>query len=156
MKRLRNILWWVAFMICAIAAQAAVPGVDVLTAGLLLLLQERDYRNMLWLLPVFILLQEGMGTREFGTAIVWYATVILLFKIGRWLFEAENFVFIFLLSACLGAAYYGVAWLMAPLQDFAFNMQEAMNASLMQAIFLPLAWRLLVITRRWNTHVQEN
>ena len=97
-----------------------------------------------------------MGTREFGTAIVWYATVIMLFKIGRWLFEAENFVFIFLLSACLGAANYGVAWLMAPLQDFAFNMQEAMNASLMQAIFLPLAWRLLVITRRWNTHVQEN
>ena len=47
-------------MACAIVLQAAVPGLDVLTVGLIILLQERDYKNMLWLLPVFILLQEGM------------------------------------------------------------------------------------------------
>ena len=59
MRTLRSIAWWAFFMACAIVLQAAVPGLDVLTVGLIILLQERDYKNMLWLLPVFILLQEG-------------------------------------------------------------------------------------------------
>ena len=110
---------------------------------------------MLWLLPLFVLLQEGMGTREFGGVIVWYAAVIALFKLGRWLFEVENFIFIFLLSACLGAAYYGVAWLMAPLQNLAFNVPDELDKSLIQALFLPFAWRLLIATRHWTTDDEE-
>ena len=104
MSKLRSLLWWLCFMAGAIVLQAAVPGLDVLTVGLIIMLQERDYKNMLWLLPAFILLQEGMGTRVFGGVIVWYAAVIMLFRMGRWLFEAENFLFIFLLSACMGGA----------------------------------------------------
>ena len=86
MNKLRSLVWWLCFMAGAIVLQAAVPGLDVLTVGLIILLQERDYKNMLWLLPLFILLQEGMGTRPFGAVIVWYATVVLMFKMGRWLF----------------------------------------------------------------------
>lgn len=156
MKNFRSILWWLCFIAGAIALQAAVPGLDVLTVGLIILLQERDYKNMLWLLPLFILIQEGMGTRAFGAVIVWYAAVILLFKMGRWLFEVENFIFVFLLSACLGAAYYAVAWLMAPLQNLPFNVQDTMDTSLIQAIFVPFAWRLLVATRRRNPDDLEN
>lgn len=111
MSRLRNVLWWLGFCACAVALQTAVPGLDALVVGLVILLQERDYKNMLWLLPLFVLLQEGMGTRIFGGIIVWYAAVIALFKLGRWLFEVENFIFVFLLSACLGGAYYGVSGL---------------------------------------------
>ena len=111
---------------------------------------------MLWLLPLFILLQEGMGTRPFGAVIVWYAAVVLMFKMGRWLFEVENFIFVFLLSACLGAAYYGVAWLMSPLQNLPFDVQGTLDRSLIQAIFVPFAWRLLVATRHWNPNDQEN
>ena len=96
MSKLRSLAWWLCFMAGAIVLQAAVPGLDVLTVGLIIMLQERDYKNMLWLLPLFILLQEGMGTRPFGTVIVWYAAVILMFKMGRWLFEVENFIFVFL------------------------------------------------------------
>ena len=97
MSKLRSLVWWLCFMAGAIVLQAAVPGLDVLTVGLIILLQERDYKNMLWLLPLFILLQEGMGTRPFGAVIVWYAAVVLMFKMGRWLFEVENFIFVFLL-----------------------------------------------------------
>lgn len=117
MSKFRNIVWWLCFIVLAVGLQALAPGLDVLAAGLIILLQERDYKNMLWLLPLFLLLQEGMGTRVFGAAIVWYAAVIALFKLGRWLFEVENFIFVFLLSACLGAAYYAVAWLMAPFAE---------------------------------------
>ncbi len=155
MSKFRNIVWWFCFMVLAIGLQALAPGLDVLAAGLIILLQERDYKNMLWLLPLFLLLQEGMGTRVFGAAIVWYAAVIALFKLGRWLFEVENFIFVFLLSACLGATYYAVAWLMAPLQNLTFNVQDTLDKSLIQALFLPFAWRFLVLTRQWTNHEEE-
>jgi len=147
MKTIRNICWWLAFMVVGIAVQAAVPGLDVLILGLVILLQEEDYRNMLWLLPVFILLQEGMGCRSFGASIIWYTAAILLFRLGHWLFEVENFLFVFLLSACLGATCFGVAWLMDPLQGIPFDQQAMLDASLVQAIFLPVAWRLCVMLR---------
>ena len=156
MSALRNTLWWLCFLAAAVGIQAAVPGLDVMTVGLIILLQERDYKNLFWLLPLFILLQEGMGTRTFGGVIVWYVAVIILFRMGRWLFEAENFLFIFLLSGCLGAAYYGVAWLMAPLQDLPFNMQDILDKSLIQAIFIPVAWKILVATRHGKGHVSES
>lgn len=156
MSTLRDVIWWLCFLTAAVGIQAFVPGLDVMTVGLIILLQERDYKNMLWLLPLFILLQEGMGTRVFGGVIVWYIAVIVLFRMGRWLFEAENFLFIFLLSACLGAAYFGVAWLMAPLQDLPFNFQDTLDKSLIQAIFIPFAWKLLVATRHGKAHAAEN
>ncbi|WP_297826511.1 hypothetical protein [uncultured Desulfovibrio sp.] len=155
MSKFRNICWWLFFMAAAIGLQALTPGLDALAVGIIILLQERDYKNMLWLLPLFVLLQEGMGTRVFGGVIVWYAAIIVLFKLGRWLFEVENFIFIFLLSSCLGAAYYGVAWLMAPLQDIPFNVQDTLDKSLIQALFLPFAWRLLIATRHWTMYDEE-
>ncbi|MBQ3059303.1 MAG: hypothetical protein IJD16_03185 [Desulfovibrio sp.] len=152
MKLFRNIFWWLSFMVMAIAVQSCIPGLDVLVLGLIILLQEEDYKNMLWLLPLFIFLQEGMGSRNFGVSIVWYAVVFVLFTLGRWLFEVGNFLFVFLLSTCLGAAYLGVAWLMAPVQNIPFNMQEMLDVSLIQALFLPFAWWLLVMTRRWGSN----
>ncbi|MDO5484501.1 MAG: hypothetical protein Q4F27_06285, partial [Desulfovibrionaceae bacterium] len=137
MSIVRNTLWWLAFIIAGITVQGCIPGLDVLVLGVIILLQEKDYRNLLWLLPLFILLQEGMGTRSFGVSIVWYTAVLVLFKVGSWLFEVENFLFVFLLSACLGAAGFGVAWLMAPVQNIPFNEREMLDASLVQALFLP-------------------
>lgn len=155
MSKCRNLIWWTCFTAAAICLQTLVPGLDALAVGLIILLQERDYKNMLWLLPLFVLLQEGMGTRPFGGVIVWYVAVIVLFKLGRWLFEVENFVFVFLLSGCLGAAYYGVSWLMAPLQNLPFNMQDVLDKSLIQALFMPFAWRFLIMTRQWTTRHEE-
>lgn len=143
----KKIGFWLCFVVLAVCAQALAPGLDVLVVGLIILLQEKDWRGMLWLLPLFILLQEGMGTRPFGSIIIWYAATVVIFKLGRWLFETENFLFIFLLSACLGAAYYGVAWIMAPLENISFNVEDTLDKSLLQAIFMPFAWKLLASAR---------
>lgn len=156
MKRVRAAAWWLCFIALAICVQALAPGLDVLVVGLIILLQERDWRNLVWLLPLFVLLQEGMGTRPFGAIIVWYAATIVIFRLGRWLFQVENFVFVFLLSACLGAASYGVTWLMAPLQNLEFNVEDALDKSLIQALFMPFAWRALVAARRWNAPQPED
>lgn len=143
-------------MCVSICAQSLAPGLDVLVVGLIILLQEKDYRAMLWLLPLFCLLQEGIGTRPFGSALVWYASVIMLFNTGRWLFEARNFLFIFLLSACLGGVYFGISWLMAPLQNLEFNVADAIDKSLVQAIFMPFAWRMISAIRPAREETEED
>lgn len=155
MTKWRNAAFWACFIILAICVQALAPGIDVLVVGLVILLQEDDYRGMLWLLPLFVLLQEGMGTRPFGAIIVWYAAVIVLFKLGRWFFDAKNFIFIFILSACLGATYFAVAWLMAPLQNLVFNVEDTLDKSLVQAVFMPFAWRMLSALRNSRAEEEE-
>lgn len=148
MRRICNFAWWAFFIAAGLWAQLLAPGLDVLAVGLIILMQERDYRDLLWLAPLFVLLQEGMGTRPFGAVILWYSATVVIFILGRRFFEVENFVFIFMLSACMGAAYFGLAWLMAPLQDLAFNVQDTLDKSLIQAIFIPFTWRILVGLRK--------
>lgn len=147
MAKLKNIAWWLCFIFVGVCAQTLAPGLDILVVGLIILLQEEDYASMCWLAPLFCLLQEGMGTRPFGTAIIWYGAVIAIFLLGRWLFEARNFIFVFLLSASLGCAYFFVAWLAAPLQNMAFNLPDTLDKALTQAIFMPFAWRMLLALR---------
>lgn len=156
MNILRHVIWWAAFLVAGIALQAAVPGLDAFSVGLLLLLEDRDYRNLAWLLPTFILLQEGMGTALFGSSVVWYTALVLLYKLGRWLFEVNNLFFVLLLSTWFGAAYFGVAWLMAPLQDVpVFDARETLDKSLVQALYVPVAWWLLAGLRRWIVPREE-
>lgn len=145
----RNVIWWLLFFPVGIMLQQMAPGLDALVIGLIILLQERSYKDCIWALPLFILLQEGMGSREFGGAVLWYAAVILFFNLGRWLFEVENFLFVFLLSACLGAAYFGLAYLLAPLQELHVDIQATLDASVIQALFIPVAWRLAAYSRGW-------
>lgn len=109
-----NILWWVAFFVFGLALQQALPGTDVLVAGLFLALQERRPFQLAVVLLALILVQEGVGTLDFGTSVLWYLLVITLFFIGRWMFETENWLFVLLLSGCIGLAHYGVIWLMTP------------------------------------------
>lgn len=143
-----NVLWWCGFFVLAIYVQWLVPGLDALVIGLILVLQERRYTHLLWLLPLLIVLQEGMGSREFGGMVLWYVTIIGLFVTGRWLFEVENFLFVFLLSVCMGGAYFSILYVLAPLQNLRVDLEQAAQASLIQAVFIPCAWWLTYISRR--------
>lgn len=44
---------------------------------------------------------------------------------------------------------------MAPLQNLTFNVQDTLDKSLIQALFLPFAWRLLVMTRQWTDNEEK-
>lgn len=131
-----------------------LPGLDALVIGLILVLQERRYKDLLWLLPMLVIVQEGMGSREFGGMVLWYVAVIGLFLLGRWLFEVENFLFIFLLSTCLGAGHFALVYVLAPLQDFHVDIQATLDESVIQALFIPIAWRLAWLSRHW-VHIDD-
>ncbi len=146
-------IWWAFFFPIAIIIQALVPALDALLIGLILILQERRYKSLLWLLPLLIFLQEGIGSRAFGGMIMWYFMIILLFAVGRWLFEVQNILFVLLISVCLGALHFALVFLLAPLQDLTVNIPLLTHEALVQAAFVPFAWYIAAFTRKWTyTH----
>ena len=154
--RVRNILWWTVFFYVCICLQSALPGLDALVIGLLLALQERRLLQIAWLLPALVLVQEGGGTLDFGASILWYLAVVILFFVGHKLFEVENLLFMFLLSACLGVAHMGVIRLMAALQAVPVDEAALLDEGILQGLFIPFGWHLAGVTRRSLVLAYEN
>ena len=148
-SKARNAFWWGGFLFPGITLQSLFPGVDFLLAGFLVTLQERRYADLFWVAPLLILLQEGMGTREFGVILLWYVVVAAIFFLGRWLFDIESFLYAFLLSACLAACYFAMAFLMSPLYVVVVDMHRLLDESVYLALFLPVCWKLAQCTRKW-------
>jgi len=151
---IKNIAWWLLFFPVAITIQRYIPGLDALLIGLIIVLQEARYKDLIWLLPAIIILQEGMGSREFGGTIAWYSIVMIFFIAGHWLFEVRNLFFVFSLSVFLGIAYFILAYTLAPLQELDLEYQNILIISLYQAIFIPLAWWVASLSRR-STNIDE-
>lgn len=143
-----NLVWWTLFFVAGICLQRLLPGVDVLVVGLLVALQERRPLQIFWVAVVLLVFQEGMGTLEFGASLLWYPLVICLFFIGRWLFETRNILFVFLLSACIGAGHLGVLLLMDRLQYIAADLSAQLDESILQAVLIPIVWKAAALTRR--------
>jgi hypothetical protein len=97
---------------------------------------------------LLVILQEGMGSREFGVVLLWYVVVTAIFFLGRWLFDVENFLYAFLLSACLAASYFAVAFLMSPLYAAPVNVHRLLDESVHLALLLPVCWKLAQFTRK--------
>lgn len=138
----KNAFWWLCFTVLAVWGQYFFHGVDLLVAGLILSLQEEDAKQTLWLLAAWMLIQEGAGSLAFGHAILWYGAVLALFFLGRWLFEAENVLFILLLGLALGAWRYLLVQLMANLNDYAILDARLLRESLLQGLVIPPSWYL--------------
>jgi len=160
MSKTRNAFWWGVFLVPSLTLQSLLPGVDCLLAGFLLTLQERRYTDLFWVLPLLIVLQEGMGTREFGVVLLWYAAVGAIFFLGRWLFDIESFLYACLLSACLAACHFTIAFLMSPLYDVTVDVYRLRDESVYLALLLPVYWKLAQLTRKWayadSTAYREN
>ena len=110
----RNAIWWGGLCCIGLNLQRLVPGVDFLLPGLLVAMQERRYADLIWAVPLLVILQEGAGTLEFGLNLLRYMTAALLFFLGRWLFDVERLLYMLLLSACLAASCFAVAFLVSP------------------------------------------
>lgn len=149
--KFRNTLWWVLFFIISILLQKAFPGIDTLVIGLLISLEERSPLQTLWVLLTIIIIQEGCGTLDFGVSILWYSCVIGLFFIGCWLFETKNFLFIILLSIAIGITKFFVITLVSHLQNLPDNTSLLINECMLQALYIPIAWKLISLTRSWVT-----
>lgn len=147
--RTNNIFWWGLYFFCAIWLQAVIPGLDALVPGLIVSLQERNFRQIFAIFGLCTLIQEGVGTLDFGASLLWYSTVVFIFFLGRWLFETENLVFIFMLSACIGVSHYAIVRAMCALQFIPVNEPLLLDESSLQGLLTPVLWKIASLTRRW-------
>lgn len=138
--KLNNFFWWVLFFICGIWAQYLLPGVDFLIVGIMLALQEGRLAQTIWVTLMVILAQEGLGSLAFGSSLPWYAVAIGLFRLGQWLFQARNIVFMGLMGVALGFWHFMLTDMMASLQSFAVEHDRLVFESLLQGLFFPVAW----------------
>ncbi len=148
-------IWWLCFFPISFFLQSLLPSVDVMLIGIILTLQEERYKDLLWILPLCILIQEGIGSREFGGMFFWYTAVIVVFLMGRWLFEVQNILFVLLLAASLGCISFALSYVFAPLQDLVVDKERLIHDSLMQSAFIPIAWWIATPTRRWTQRHDE-
>lgn len=142
-----NILWWVFFFLIAIYAQSILPGIDFLLIGIIISLQEKRLAQLIWILLTAILLQEGVGTLPFGLALLCYSFAIIIFCGGRLLFEAENFLFIFLVSGILGLLHFICTYAMADLHYLQIDTTRLAAESVLQALIIPPLWKLAYFLR---------
>ncbi len=137
---LRSLVWWGAYAVCAVWAMHLLPGVDFFLPGIICSLQENNRPQTLWVITLSVLMQEGAGLLAFGPVLMWYAMACVLFSLGRWLFEAENVVFIFLLSLALGAWQVVIGVVMHHLQDVIIPPSRLVTSAALNALVVPLVW----------------
>ncbi len=148
MKEKYNISWWILYFALAIFFQDSMVGVDTLLPGFIIALQEGRFGQMACVSVLMILFQEGLGTMAFGSVVLWYFSVAIIYLIAKWLFEVENLSFILLLSVVSALAHYGVIHLMLELQNMYIDHQRLLDACMFQAFFTPVLWYIAYFSRR--------
>lgn len=139
----------------AVFLQSILSGIDFLLIGVIIALQEKRLGQLLWVLLAAILLQEGVGSLPFGSTLLWYTSAIIVFYGGRALFEAENFIFIFLVSTMLGVLHYIFTYAVASLHDLTINNTRLLVECAIQILIIPPLWRLTYVLRR-NVRLSED
>ena len=149
-------LFWLGFILAGIWAQHFVPGVDFLAPALIVCQQQRKVSATVWLAAAFIVLQEGMGSLAFGSLILWYAGMLVVYQAGRWLFESRNFLFIFIIGVFLGVWRYVLVQMMANLQYLAPEPRRLILECVLQAVVFTLEWGLVfLLYKRYARHDDE-
>ena len=152
MHTLRNALWWTCFLCLSIVLQVHITRLDALIVGVIIVTEERDYRTMVWLLPLIVLLQEGMGTQHFGASVLMLAAFFALYRAGRGIENASPALFVLVISLGLGCARGFLDWLFCALQAYPFSPEGALHDAIVQAVYTPLAWLFFARLRRRYRH----
>lgn len=146
-KKILNTLWWGGYLVIGILLQRFFPGCDALTPGFLLALQERRPWQTFWLFLIFVLLQEGTGSLNFGMGVLWFGGLVILFYISSRHFMAENIFFIAFLSLTMSLYQGFLLWFMAALQDISLDYINIVQKSVFQVLLIPIVWGLAWLVR---------
>lgn len=139
---------WITLLCVGIYFQYIIQGVDALCIAFIWALHDGRWPRFLWLAPLLILLQEGGGSMDFGTSIIWYACMGAVFLLGRCIFAVESIVFMFLFSLAMGCVYYILLNIMTSLQNIDVANMTIFYTSIWQASCVLVAWILVIIFRQ--------
>ncbi len=136
-------LWWGAFLLAGIWGQRFVPGVDFLAPCLVFCQQEHSPGRTLLFALGLILVQEGIGSQGFGTMLLWYGLMGLMYSLGRWIFQPRSLLFILLLGLALGGLHMVVVWISATLAVQPLVPGRLAGEGLLQWLVFVAAWWLM-------------
>lgn len=142
-SNLLSIGWWSGYTLLGVWAQRFVPGVDFLAPGIVLALQKEYRYGALWLMLVWILLQEGMGSLPFGYGVAWYGMLMVFYAMGRWLFEARSILFMCLLGIALGGMHIFLGYSLARLAKLHVIMDTLLWEGMIQAVTFAGVWVII-------------
>ncbi len=149
----RSCLFWLGLFAVSIYLQYLIQGVDILCIACIWTMHEERWTRFLWLAPTLILLQEGGGSMIFGTSILWYASMVALFVLGRCIFAVESIVFAILYSLAMGHVHFVLLNAMTGLQNIAVPVSSIFHDSLFQSACIFFAWAfVLIIRQRFMKH----
>ncbi len=137
------IFWWAAFTFVAVWGQKMVPGIDFLAPGILLCIQLNKRTYVFWLILVWALIQDGVGGLPFGYSIVWYLSILALYRGGEMFFDVQSTMFAMLCGCMLGVVHIGLTFMMSMLADMTFVLDRYVYEGVVQALVFPAEWLLL-------------
>ena len=81
MENVKRLAGLILLTCISIALEMYIPRIDTLIVIVLLLLENREYKTLVCMLPLILLIQEGMGTQHFGASILFLAAVFALYRL---------------------------------------------------------------------------
>lgn len=143
-----NILWWLVYTGAAVFLQIFAVGVDFFIPGIIVALQEKKMLQSGFVICLFILLQEGIGTMPFGNVFLWYSLTVIFFYAWRWFFEVESLMFILLLSLALSVSHYFIVSVLASVQDIYIDYNALRDECVYQMFLTPILWHGISYLRK--------
>lgn len=140
---MRSFLWWTVFTCLAVWAQKLLPGIDFMAPGLLLCIQFDKRRQAVWLILIWSLIQDGIGGLPFGYSIIWYLSIVALYRCGEMFFDVQSMMFTLLCGALLGLLHPLLTGVMSMLADMVFTPDRYLYEGIVQALIFPVEWLIL-------------
>ncbi|WP_027721834.1 hypothetical protein [Maridesulfovibrio zosterae] len=140
---MQSVLWWAAFTFVAIWAQKMLPGVDFMAPGLLLCIQLGKRKYFFWMILIWALIQDGIGGLPFGYSILWYSSILILYRCGAMFFDVQSMMFALLCGVVLGVLHPLLTAVMAMLADMVWVSDRYIFEGILQALIFPIEWLLL-------------
>jgi hypothetical protein len=149
-----NITYWLVLTACCIWLESFLPGVHVFAPAVIVCLQTRRLQSLVWLLLLWVVIQEGVGSLAFGGTVFFYFGLILFFFLAQSFFAVHSPVFILGLSAFCGLMHLFELLLMTSLQELTVPMNQIVTESLLNSALFPVIWGLIMLT--WQRWVPEH
>lgn len=145
--------WWAAYIMAAIWAQDMSGGLDFLTPAVLICLQTGQWWAAVLFTLCWTMVQEGVGNLVFGSSVVFFTGMHVLFFLARWLLEPENPFFILFYSLLLAVWLRLVLAGATAFQEIPIELGNPWQWIGAQWAAYAIFWSLALLAyQRWGSH----
>ncbi len=97
---MKKILWSLLYVVISVWVQKIFPNwcLDLLLPFLIALLELEEIYLLVGILPLWIVIQEGVGILPFGTSILIFVILLIFYKAYKTFFSFTNILFVLIFS----------------------------------------------------------